>query len=150
MTKRPKAWNDAFTVGEDATAILAVLANDRTPPDDPLRIVKLTGHDLHGAVTVATNGQNLLWHDDAFDFLAECQTQLLRFKYVALTEDGDRVRATVRLTDDAPSAGADQTVTVADNIADTVPIATVVGSDVDQGAVLAYSLNCSRLTAPPA
>jgi VCBS repeat-containing protein len=145
--RRPIPQDDAFTVGEDGTVSLAVLANDRGPTQSGrLTIVGITAPELFGAMTIADDGQSLLWHDvaGAFDFLAAGATLALRFNYTVQVSNGTTGTATVALTisgaNDAPSAGPDQSVTVAEDLAHTATIATVAGSDPDQGAALSYSL----------
>jgi VCBS repeat-containing protein len=145
--ERPLARNDLFAVGEDETTSLLVLANDRGPANGGnLKIVDVSAPGLSGAVQIAADGRSLVWNDlsSAFDWLADGATIMREFAYTIQAANGVESSAVVTLTitgaNDRPDAGADQQVAVDENVADDVVIATVQGSDVDLGTVLAYSI----------
>jgi outer membrane protein OmpA-like peptidoglycan-associated protein len=56
----PIAVDDTFTVGCGASATLDVLANDRDPNGDPLRITSITGPQQGSRISIAPDGKSLL------------------------------------------------------------------------------------------
>ncbi len=56
----PIAVDDSFTVACGASATLNVLANDRDPNGDPLRIISITSPQQGSRISIATDGKSLL------------------------------------------------------------------------------------------
>jgi VCBS repeat-containing protein len=106
---RPTARNDILATGENGTSNLPVLANDLgATQKDKLTIVALAAPDLFGAVTIAPDGQSLVWNDvnGAFDHLGAGETMAVGFTYTVQAGNDALATATVALTvtgeDDAP------------------------------------------------
>ena len=60
VNEPPIAVDDTFTVRCGASATLDVLANDRDPNGDPLRITSITSPQQGSRVSIATDGKSLL------------------------------------------------------------------------------------------
>ncbi len=56
----PIAVDDTFTVGCGASATLDVLANDRDPNGDQLRIISITGPQQGSRISIAPDGKSLM------------------------------------------------------------------------------------------
>ena len=85
----PRAADDAATVAEDASVVIDVLANDRDPDGDPLRVVAAEASS--GRVAIGADGR--LTYTPAPDFSGD-----VVIRYTVDDGDGGRATASVLVT----------------------------------------------------
>ena len=120
--EEPEARNDGAETPEDTPTVVDVLANDRDPDGDRLRIASV-GAAEHGTTAVVSNGiryaPDLNWHGTD------------RFSYTVSDAGGLRATATVTVTvlpvNDPPEAVDDEAETLEDEAA----VVDVLANDTD-------------------
>jgi hypothetical protein len=131
----PVAVADSFTLAEDSSVLLDVLANDSDPEGNALSLVSV-GAPLHG--TVSIEGDKLRYTPDADWFGSDS------FSYVMADSFGATASAVVDLTveavNDAPTLAAIADAALAEGEVFSI---SAVGSDVDTGEVLTYALDAA-------
>ena len=118
----PEAENDRAETAEDVPTVIDVLANDRDPDGDELRVASVSAPE-HGTATVVSGGvryePDLNWHGED------------RFSYEAADPGGLTSRATVRVTvtpgNDPPEAVDDE----AETLEDVPAVVDVLANDTD-------------------
>ena len=118
----PEAADDHAETPEDTPRVIDVLANDRDPDGDRLRVASVSAPE-HGTATVESNGvrytPSLNWHGED------------RFTYTAADPGGLMSRATVRVTvtpvNDPPEAVDDE----AETLEDVPAVVDVLANDTD-------------------
>lgn len=134
----PVAMDDAASVGEDGSAVVAVLANDTDiDQGDTLRIRQVLSAD-HGTVQRNADGTVTYTPGAEFQSLAAGETGTDSFRYETTDAAGATSTATVHITvvgaNDAPVAQADFAQVGED---DSTAIAVLANdSDVDHGDTL--------------
>ena len=131
----PTANNDTASTGEDATKVIAVLAND-TDPDtsDKLQVSSIDTSATTGAVI--DNGDGTVTYDPngKFESLAVGETATDTFAYTVSDGHGGTSTATVTVTvngaNDIPTANND----IASTGEDATTIIAVLGNDTDPDA----------------
>ena len=147
----PIANADNFTVNEDGSVSLTLLAND-SAADGGLSIKSINGTALTGATQSinVTNGVVNVAADGSLTFVPNADFNgTINFGYVAQDADGDTASATVSITvnavSDAPT-GTNKTVTINEDGSKTLSASDFGFSDVDAGD----SIGAVRIDSLPA
>lgn len=140
----PVAAADTLTISEDGpAAAVAVRVNDDDVDGDPLLIVAVNQTGLAGVVTLAADGLSLSYDPaDAFEALADGQTDTQTFTYTIADGNGATDTATVTVTiegaNDAPAfVGLPAGFEIVEN---TTAVATLTAAYVDAGAALSFAI----------
>jgi len=142
----PVAGDDVAAAGEDAAIAGNVLANDSDPDvGNTLSVVAFTATSLLGAtVTVAANGAYTYDPTVALQSLAAGETVVDTFTYTIADNFGAQDSATVSVTvtgaNDAPVIAAGGASGTAQEDAAPAVTGQLSASDVDNGAVLSWSV----------
>ncbi|QJY41059.1 tandem-95 repeat protein [Vibrio cholerae] len=143
------AVNDQYTVNEDGSVSLRLLANDKAP-DGGLAIKSINGVALTGgAQSIAvTNGSVEIAADDSMTFKpSENFNGDISFDYVAMDADGDTDTATVNIKveskDDAVDAVNDQYTVNEDG---SVTLSQLANDKAPDGGLAIKSINGDALT----
>ncbi|QJY41185.1 cadherin-like domain-containing protein [Vibrio cholerae] len=143
------AVNDQYTVNQDGSVSLSLLANDKAP-DGGLAIKSINGDALTGgAQSIAvTNGSVEIAADGSKTFLpSENSNGDIRFDYVAKDADGDTDTATVNIKvesqDDTVDAVNDQYTVNEDG---SVSVSLLANDKAPYGGLAIKSINGVALT----
>ncbi|MFN8288017.1 MAG: Ig-like domain-containing protein [Chitinophagales bacterium] len=125
----PNAYNDTFSVNEDASITMNVLQNDKDPDQDPLSVSAITTQPQHGTAAIVSN--KIKYTPDA----NYNGTDELRYR-TCDTAGGffpscDQARVFIRIipVNDPPVAGNDS---ISDDLSDSVSISVnLLANDTD-------------------
>lgn len=133
----PVANTDTVSTNEDTSVTFSPLANDTDADIETLSITAASVFSGGGSVVV--NGGNTITYTPAAN--ASGPVVLKYTLFDGTTSSIGTVNVTVNAVNDAPVAGADQTVSTPENIADTVVVATATATDpADTGQTLTYAI----------
>lgn len=129
----PIANSDDATINEDSLSNINILSNDTDLEDDTLTVTAVT----------ASNGDVSIKPDQTLDYLPNPNfngTDTINYTISdgTLTSDST-VNLIITAINDAPIISPMST-TIAENSANATPLITMIGSDVDTGDTLTYSI----------
>ena len=136
------ARDDAAESDATGTLIADVTANDFDFDGDALTVVSIDTTGLIGSAVLNDDGTIAYSTDGQFAALAEGETAETTLTYTVTDGNGSFATATVTITvtgeNDAPELDVATAVTIDEN---TSAVTTALASDVDNGAVLTFSLS---------